>query len=298
MIDLLKHNSKYENNQIKCLDHGFIRLVDIMPRVSEDDEITTGDFAIVQAARVSYGKGTKSVREDRGLIRYLMRNWHTSPLEQVELKFHCKMPIFVARQWVRHRTANINEYSGRYSEMSSEFYLPEGDRIQTQSITNKQGSSGESLDVLVASRIIDEMETLNENAYSEYKKLIEAGVSRELSRVLLPVSNYTEWYWKIDLLNLFKFLKLRMDSHAQYEIQVYAEAIFALIKDLFPLSCEAFEDYWLNGVNFSAEQLKWIQHILKTSNSEVEKQLNIDLINEKSEMSKSEKEDLIKKIYK
>lgn len=257
MIDILKD----KKTKIDVLNHGFVRLIDTMPRISDEG---TGDSAIVQAARVSYGKGTKSINQDRGLIRYLMRHKHTSPFEQAEIKIHAKMPIFVARQWVRHRTASLNEYSGRYSEMSDEFYIPEVDRIQTQSETNKQGTDengGFSLSTQTMMQI--KMKESNKNSLDEYKYYLNSGMSRELSRINLPVSNYTEWYWKVDLLNLFRFLQLRMDSHAQYEIRVYADAIYDLIKPIFPLACEAFEDYWVNGEEFSINDIKLLKQVFK-----------------------------------
>ena len=195
-------------------DKGFVRLVDYMG----------GDHSIVQSARVSYGSGTKSVREDKGLINYLLRNWHTSPFEQVQMTFHCKMPIFVARQWVRHRTARLNEVSGRYSIMTDEFYVPDEARVQFQSLDNKQGS-GDSMPADYAKRMVDEIGGDQKQLYSHYEEMVEQGMARELARINLPLSLYTEWYWQIDLHNLFHFLRLRLDPHAQYEIRVYAEAM-------------------------------------------------------------------------
>lgn len=241
-----------KNLEIKVLDHGFVKMVDCMPRLSDNG---TGDYAIVQAARVSYGDGTKTVNEDRGLIRYLMRHSHTSPFEQVEVKFHIKLPLFVLGQIVRHRTANLNVYSGRYSVMSDDFYLPDADRIVKQSTTNKQGS-GESFDEETQDMIRMSMKTVQDAANDAYRGYIEDGVAREIARIELPQSNYTEMYWKMDLHNLFHFLKLRLDSHAQYEIRVFAEAIYDLIKPLFPLACEAFEDYKLNAMNMSSQELE------------------------------------------
>ena len=199
---------------IPCLDKGFVRLVDSMG----------GDEAIVQAARVSYGKGTRKVSQDRGLIRYLMRHRHTTPFEMVEFKFHAKMPIFVARQWVRHRTANINEYSLRYSEARDEFYIPDPDQIQFQSTINKQGRSGEVPKAL-KERIQTYFREISERSFDIYKEMNDAGVARELARAVLPVNLYTEWYWKNDLHNLLHFIGLRSDSHAQYEIRVYSDAM-------------------------------------------------------------------------
>jgi thymidylate synthase (FAD) len=211
------------------------------------------DTSIVQAARVSYGKGTKSVSEDTALIRYLMRNMHTSPFEMVEFKFHVKLPIFVARQWIRHRTANVNEYSGRYSEMPDEFYLPQPDQIRSQSSTNKQGRSSETIPQ--ANEIISRMQKTQQILHDEYSDFLDMGLARELARINLPLSNYTEWYWKIDLHNLFHFLRLRLDSHAQYEIRVYADAIAKIIKQIVPIAYQAFEDYTLNAVRFSKNEL-------------------------------------------
>jgi len=225
--------------QINCLDKGFVKLVDAMPRLVPG---TTADFAIVQAARVSYGDGTKSVSEDRGLIRYLLRHTHTTPFEMVEFKFHCKMPIFVARQWIRHRTANVNEYSGRYSVMKDEFYIPDIDNIRQQSKTNKQGGD-QQMSTMDAQGFLDVLNETCDKAYVTYQEYIEKGVAREQSRMILPVNNYTEWYWKIDLHNLFHFLGLRCDKHAQMEIRVFAEAMLKLIEPIVPVAVEAWNDY-------------------------------------------------------
>lgn len=225
--------------QIDCLDKGFVKLVDAMPRLVPG---TTADYAIVQAARVSYGDGTKSVNEDRGLIRYLLRHTHTTPFEMVEFKFHCKMPIFVARQWIRHRTANVNEYSGRYSVMKDEFYLPDVDNIRMQSKSNKQGGD-QQMSMTDAQGFLDILSETCDKAYATYLDHIEKGVAREQSRMILPVNNYTEWYWKIDLHNLFHFLGLRCDAHAQWEIRVFAEAMLKLITPIVPVAVEAWNDY-------------------------------------------------------
>tara|TARA_Y100001970_G_scaffold59561_1_gene75852 strand:- start:9591 stop:10562 length:972 start_codon:yes stop_codon:yes gene_type:complete len=232
--------TKIPDDAIKCLDKGFVRLVDSMG----------GDNAIVQAARVSYGKGTSKVSQDRGLIRYLMRHRHTTPFEMVEFKFHCKMPIFVARQWVRHRTANINEYSLRYSEARDEFYYPSLENIQLQSSLNKQGRMGK-VPEKVKKKVQDyfkEISTLSFNMYSELNK---DGVARELARALLPVNLYTEWYWKNDLHNLLHFVGLRSDSHAQYEIRVFSDAMAYYVKENCPLAWEAYHDYVVKGMKFS-----------------------------------------------
>jgi len=225
--------------QINCLDKGFVKLVDAMPRLVPG---TTADYAIVQAARVSYGDGTKSVSEDRGLIRYLLRHTHTTPFEMVEFKFHCKMPIFVARQWIRHRTANVNEYSGRYSVMKDEFYIPDIDNIRQQSKTNKQGGD-QQMSTMDAQGFLDVLNETCDKAYATYQEYIEKGVAREQSRMILPVNNYTEWYWKIDLHNLFHFLGLRCDKHAQMEIRVFADAMLKLIEPIVPVAVEAWNDY-------------------------------------------------------
>jgi thymidylate synthase (FAD) len=237
--------------EFRCLDKGFIRLIDVMG----------GDEAIVQAARVSYGKGTKSAREDRGLIRYLMRHRHTSPFEMVEFKFHVKLPIFVARQWIRHRTANVNEYSGRYSEMRDEFYMPEPSQLRTQSEVNKQSRSDESINA-DETAILSGMEKFQQEAFDEYNKLLDSGLAREVARINLPLSAYTEWYWKIDLHNLLHFLKLRLDSHAQYEIRVYARIMADMVARSCPLAWEAFVDFVLEGVSLSLPEQKAISEIL------------------------------------
>lgn len=225
--------------QINCLDKGFVKLVDAMPRLVP---ATTADYAIVQAARVSYGDGTKSINEDRGLIRYLLRHGHTTPFEMVEFKFHCKMPIFVARQWIRHRTANVNEYSGRYSVMKDDFYIPDIDNIRQQSKTNKQGGD-QQMSSVDAQEFLNILNETCDKAYSTYQENIEKGVAREQARMILPVNNYTEWYWKIDLHNLFHFLALRCDKHAQMEIRVFAEAMLKLIQPIVPVAVEAWNDY-------------------------------------------------------
>lgn len=242
--------------EFRVLDHGFVRLVDVMG----------DDSSICQAARVSYGKGTKTVREDRTLIRYLMRHLHTSPFEMVELKFHIRLPIFIARQWIRHRTANVNEYSGRYSEMTDEFYLPELGQIRKQSNINKQARSEEELSPEIASEIVNNMQTSQSESYVEYKSYVDQGVAREIARINLPLSAYTEWYWKIDLHNLFHFLQLRMESHAQYEIRVYADTIAQIVKQIFPMAYEAFEDYIVNAVTFSAPELSLLNNIFANIN--------------------------------
>jgi thymidylate synthase (FAD) len=241
---------------INCLDKGFVRLVDWMG----------SDQRIVQAARVSYGEGTKTVREDKGLIDYLMRHTHTSPFEQVQFTFHAKMPIFIARQIVRHRTAKLNEISGRYSVLKDEFYEPEISRIVKQSTDNKQGSSDELLDD--AESLLQLFKDEQAGIYKNYEKCIESGMAKELARINLPLSVYTEWYFSIDLHNLFHFLKLRMDSHAQYEVRVYAEAKYQLIKDIVPLACESFDRHIIRGRKFSGDELELIKTLVSINEIE------------------------------
>lgn len=231
----------YPEGAIPCLDRGFIRLVDSMG----------SDDAIVQAARVSYGKGTRKMSQDRGLIRYLMRHRHTTPFEMVEFKFHAKMPIFVARQWVRHRTANINEYSLRYSEARDEFYIPDEEHILFQSKLNKQGRSGE-VPADLKKKVQDYFRDISDKSYTIYSELNDAGIARELARAVLPVNLYTEWYWKNDLHNILHFLSLRLDPHAQYEIRIYAEAMAEIVKKIAPFAYEAFKDYVIGGMRFSS----------------------------------------------
>ncbi len=225
--------------QIKCLDKGFVKLVDCMPRVLREGE-DTADYAIVEAARQSYERETKTVADDKTLIRYLMRHTHTSPLEMIEFKLHCKLPIFVAREMIRHRTANVNEMSGRYSEMPEEYYIP--GELRVQSLMNTQGSDGLLSDAQTQS---DKglMRLQSQNAFKFYNRLLEQGVAREQARIVLPLSTYTKWYWKIDLHNLLHFLNLRCDEHAQQEIRVYADAILELIKPIVPWTISAWEDY-------------------------------------------------------
>jgi thymidylate synthase (FAD) len=239
------------DKEIKVLDKGFVRLVDYLG----------GDQRIVQSARVSYGSGTKTTREDKDLINYLMRNAHTSPFEQVILTFHCKMPVFVARQWVRHRTARLNEISGRYSVMKDEFYIPEENQIRIQSESNKQGR-GDLLDKEKASEIINSMSKSQSETYKTYKEYLDMGAARELARINLPLSLYTEWYWQIDLHNLFHFIKLRLDNHAQYEIRVYAEVLAQCAKAVAPMAYEAFEENVFYGSRFSRSEIENIKNII------------------------------------
>ncbi len=240
------------NKEFSVLDHGFVRLVDFMG----------SDAAIVQAARVSYGEGTKKVSEDRGLIRYLMRHRHTTPFEMVEFKFHVKLPIFVARQWIRHRSASVNELSGRYSVMKEEFYLPEAKEIRFQSTVNKQGRSEEEVPDDFKERFLNSLESSSKETYRRYHEFVEAGLARELARIDLPLSLYTEWYWKIDLHNLLHFLQLRLDAHAQREIRLYAEVIAEMVRTVCPMAFEAFMDYNVNAVTFSAPELRLLGEFL------------------------------------
>ncbi|MEW5882895.1 MAG: FAD-dependent thymidylate synthase [Armatimonadota bacterium] len=248
------------DQEIRVLDKGFVRLVDYLG----------GDARIVQAARVSYGAGTKTVREDRGLIHYLMRNEHTSPFEQVILTFHCKMPIFVARQWVRHRTARLNEISGRYSVMQDEFYVPEPEQMRLQSEVNKQGRSDDPIPPEVAAEMIARIADDQRALYKRYEEILAQGVARELARINLPLSLYTEWYWQIDLHNLFHFLRLRMDEHAQYEIRKYAEAMATCAKAVAPMAYEAFEEHILNSVRFSHSECRALAAMLDGKEFEME----------------------------
>ena len=240
----------------KVHEHGFVRLVDIMG--------SDGDIA--DAARVSYGKGTRAVSDNRNLIRYLVRHKHTSPLEMASVKFHLKLPIFVMRQLVRHRTAKLNEYSGRYSVMSDDCYVPEPEYIQPQSMSNKQGRDGILSDQWKG-KYRDIITAIQVKAEIAYKLLLanesveHGGLSRELARTVLPVSNYTECYWKIDLHNFFHFCKLRMDSHAQQEIRDYAVPMFEMVKPHFPIATEAFEDYILDSVTFSRLEKNVLEYV-------------------------------------
>ncbi|MCC6321140.1 MAG: FAD-dependent thymidylate synthase [Phycisphaerales bacterium] len=248
-------------HHIKIHEHGFVALVDAMPRLVPQGQ--TADAAIVQAARVSYGQGTKKVNEDRGLIRYLLRHRHTTPFEMLEFKFHVAMPIFVARQWIRHRTANVNEYSARYSIVPDRFYKPSLDAVRKQSASNRQG--GEDRFTADPAAAPDEARTAEEflrylddaeKMYGRYEHLTRAGVSRELARIALPVSVYTEWYWKCDLHNILRFLSLRMDPHAQEEIRIYADAMYALLEPIVPLTMEAFRDYELESVRLTRLEIE------------------------------------------
>ncbi|MEL6977372.1 MAG: FAD-dependent thymidylate synthase [Pseudomonadota bacterium] len=247
---------------IPVLDHGFVRVVDYMG----------DDAAIVQAARVSYGRGTKTARDDRGLIRYLMRHWHSTPFEMCEIKLHVKLPIFVARQWIRHRTANVNEISARYSILDREVYTPQPEHLAAQSATNRQGR-GAALEGEEADRALEILRGDAARAYNHYEELLNErdndvidpnrhGLARELARINLTLGHYTQWYWKTDLHNLFHFLHLRSDAHAQYEIRAYADAIGEVTKAWTPLAWEAFEDYRLNGARLSGPALAAVRRMV------------------------------------
>ncbi|MBF9015221.1 MULTISPECIES: FAD-dependent thymidylate synthase [unclassified Oceanispirochaeta] len=240
------------DKEFPVLDKGFVRLVDYM---GSDDRI-------VQSARVSYGSGTKSFREDKGLINYLLRNEHTSPFEQVVFTFHTKMPIFVARQWVRHRTARVNEISGRYSVMKNEFYLPSEKDVAFQSLDNKQGRSEEEIPPELKQKVRSMLEEEQNKVYENYTALLDDNVARELARINLPLSLYTEWYWQMDLKNMFHFLKLRMDAHAQMEIRVYAEEIHKLVSLVCPVAMEAFDNHIKGSVRFSAAELDALSRVI------------------------------------
>ena len=237
------------------LDHGFVRVIDYMG----------DDAAICQAARVSYGKGTKSVQNDEGLIRYLMRHWHSTPFEMCEVKLHVKLPVFVARQWIRHRTANVNEYSARYSILDREFYIPAAEDLAAQSVVNNQGRGG-VLEGAEAAQVLEILKADSNRCYDNYEKMIsqdgQDGLARELARMNLPANVYTQWYWKVDLHNLFHFLRLRADAHAQYEIRVYADAICAMVADWVPAAYKAFEDYRLGGATLSGSAVDCIRKMI------------------------------------
>ena len=243
------------DKEFPVLDKGFVRLVDYMG----------GDERVVQSARVSYGSGTKSYREDSGLIDYLLRNRHTSPFEQVILTFHIKLPIFVARQWIRHRTARLNEISGRYSVMKDDFYVPRPEDVAFQSNDNKQGRAEKIPGKEEAEQIRSILEKNQKLAYMEYTKLIDSNIARELARINLPLSLYTEWYWQIDLNNLFHFLKLRLDAHAQKEIRLYGKILLEIAEKVAPLCCESFRQHILGGVNFSREEFEELKKRLEAA---------------------------------
>jgi thymidylate synthase (FAD) len=248
---------------VPVLDHGFVRVIDYMGN----------DAAVVQAARVSYGRGTRAANEDRGLIRYLMRHRHSTPFEMCEIKYHVKLPIFVARQWIRHRMANVNEYSARYSILDREFYLPAPDQLAAQSAVNRQGR-GSVLEGEEAARVLDllredasrnydhYLDMLNEDADGRVLEEGRRGLARELARMNLTLNTYTQWYWKTDLHNLFHFLRLRADPHAQYEIRVYAEAMLKTAEAWVPACTEAFRDYRMGAVTLSSGMLGIVKRML------------------------------------
>lgn len=242
------------DREFPVLNRGFVRLVDYLG----------GDSRIVAAARVSYGPGTKTVREDTALIHYLMRNLHTSPFEQVILTFHAKMPIFVARQWVRHRTARLNETSARYSVMPDEFYLPSVEQIHKQSRRNKQGRTTEDLPRETQERVLEILKRDQASAYASYEDLLRDDIARELARINLPLSMYTQWYWQIDLHNLFHFLKLRLDKHAQFEIRQYAEAMAQMAKAVAPVAYDAFEEHVLYVARISRSTKERLMQLLRS----------------------------------
>jgi len=270
---------------IKVLDHGFIRVIDYMG----------DDNAIVQAARVSYGKGTKQLNQDKGLINYLMRHKHTTPFEMCDIKFHIKLPIFVARQWIRHRTASVNEYSARYSILGNEFYLPEKRNLATQSQINKQGRSDEEVPPEIADKVLDILERDAKICYQHYTEMMNQdehgniidedsiGITRELARMNLTLNYYTEWYWKVNLHNLLNFLLLRSDPHAQYEIRVYAEKMLDIVKAWTPFTFDAFNEYRLEGNNISKKGLHVIKKLIN----------NEEVTQESSNMTKREWEELM-----
>ena len=255
----------------KVLDSGFIRVIDYMG----------DDSAIVQSARVSYGEGTKKVSNDKGLIRYLMKNWHTTPFEMCEIKFHIKLPIFIARQWIRHRTANVNEYSARYSILDKEFYLPAPEHLASQSQANRQGR-GDILEGNQAKHVLDLLKSDAEKNYINYESMLNqrydgtvidenrTGLARELARMNLTLNTYTQWYWKTDLLNLMNFLRLRADDHAQYEIRAYADVMLDTLKRWVPITYEAFMDYRVGGTEVSAKSKSVIQKLIKGQQVSIE----------------------------
>ena len=248
---------------ISVLDHGFVRVIDYMG----------DDTSIVQAARVSYGKGTKKVSTDSGLIKYLMRHWHSTPFEMCEIKYHVKLPIFIARQWIRHRTANVNEYSARYSILDKEFYLPKNEHLAAQSKSNRQGR-GDVLQGEQAKKVLSLLKNDAERTYANYETMLnerydgsvvdenETGLARELARMNLTLNTYTQWYWKTDLLNLMNFLRLRADHHAQYEIRAYADAMLDTVKRWVPITYDAFLDYRVGGTEVSSKGKKIIQKLI------------------------------------
>jgi len=273
-----------KKDTVKCLDKGFVKLIDVMPRLVPNDR-KTADFAIVQSARVSYGKGTKAINEDEDLIRYLMRNQHTTPFEMIKFKFHCKMPIFVARQWIRHRTANVNEVSARYSIIENDFYYPSIENVRKQSKSNKQCGEG-TIDIATAKDFLYNLREICETSYGFYNKLIDDGISREQARMLLPINIYTSWYWCMDLHNLLHFLSLRCHSHAQWETRQYAQGILELIEPIVPLTIKAWNDYhhMRKGMKLTSLEIQAIQQnetLIETDNKreQQEWEAKLDILN-------------------
>lgn len=266
------------DKEFRVLDHGFVRLVDYLG----------GDARIVQSARVSYGEGTKTVREDAALIDYLLRNRHTSPFEQVIFTFHVKMPIFVARQWIRHRTARLNEISGRYSVMRDEFYVPQAHEVRFQSQRNKQGGSEQEVPPDLCERVIQLLRQDQTHTYDQYQSLLDDDIARELARVNLPLSLYTEMYWQIDLNNLFHFLRLRMDWHAQYEIRAYGDTMAQMVQAVAPAAFAAFEEHILHGRNLSRTELEVLREAVDTE--------KLSQALKKSGLRKSRRKELFKKL--
>ena len=272
---------------IPVLDHGFVRVIDYMG----------DDAAVVQSARVSYGKGTKKISDDAGLINYLLRHRHTTPFEMCEIKYHVKLPIFVARQWIRHRTANVNEYSARYSVLDREFYVPEEDHLAAQSSSNRQGR-GNTLVGKEAKRVLDILredaqmtydhyiEMLNESEEGDIIDVSKEGLARELARMNLTLSTYTQWYWKTDLHNLLNFLSLRADTHAQYEIRVYADAMMETLRRWCPITFQSFSDHRVEGVTLSGKAIKVVRKLIS----------GVHINQEESGMSKREWRELMEVI--
>ncbi|MBN1412880.1 MAG: FAD-dependent thymidylate synthase [Spirochaetales bacterium] len=253
------------DREFRVLDKGFIRLVDYMG----------GDARIVQSARVSYGEGTKTQRKDKDLISYLLRNDHMSPFEQVIFTFHVKMPLFVARQWVRHRTARINEISGRYSVMEDEFYIPSPEDVQLQSTGNKQGRSDEEITGEVREAVIKKIDDSCSRSYADYNGMIEQNITRELARVVLPLNLYTQMYWQMDLRNLLHFIRLRADHHAQKEIREYAYVLSNIVKIVAPFTWEAFEEHVLHSMKLNGKQIQRLKEELETTHGDLLKELKI-----------------------
>ena len=256
---------------LPILDHGFIRVIDYMGN----------DNSIVQAARVSYGKGTKKVNTDSGLIKYLMRHWHSTPFEMCEIKYHVKLPIFIARQWIRHRTANVNEYSARYSILDKEFYLPSKENLAAQSTNNRQGR-GNVISGGQAEEVLNLLKDDAERTYKNYEEMLnerydgsvidesKTGLARELARMNLTLNTYTQWYWKTDLLNLMNFLRLRADHHAQYEIRAYADVMLNTLKRWVPITYDAFMDYRVGGTEISSKGKDVLKKLIKGEKISIE----------------------------